>query len=87
MPIVSTVTVSKEILSLKFNRDDTLEVILIVAEDGAQQTQETHVFSSAVVASLLDVMPPDGYTMRQAIILAIYAYLVSSGTVAGEIQA
>lgn len=87
MPIVSTVTISKEILSLKFNRDDTLEVILIAAEDGGQLTQETHMFSPTVVGELLDVQPPLGYTMRQAIVSSIYTKLLDSGKVVGNIVA
>lgn len=87
MPIVSTVAVSKEISSLKFNRDDTLEVTLIATEDSGQTMQETHILSPAVVSSLLDVLPPEGHTVRQAIISAIYTTLVFSGAVVGDIQA
>jgi len=87
MPIVSTVTISKEIYSLKFNRDGSLEVILIVSDGTDQQTQETHNFTSDILSGILDVAPPAGYTMRQAIISAIYIHLVTSGVVAGEIQA
>lgn len=87
MPIVSTVNISKEISSLKFNRDDTLEVILIVTEEGGQPTQETHMFSPTVVGELLDVQPPPGYTIRQAIISAIYTTLLVSGKVQGTIVA
>lgn len=86
MPIISTVTISKEILSLKFNRDDTLEVILIATEEGGQLTQETHTFSPTVVGELLDVQPPPGYTIRQAIISAIYTTLIASGKVTGTIS-
>ena len=87
MPIVSSVEISKEISSIKFNRDDTLEVILTISEDGVLATQETHTLPAVIVSDLLDSMPPVGYTVRQAVISAIYSTLIASGAVAGEIQA
>ncbi len=85
MPITSTVNVSKEIMSLKFNNNDTLEVVLVASQDGEAVGTEIHNFGPETVAALLDVQPSTGFTMRQAIIYSIYLKLLESGKVVGTI--
>lgn len=74
-------------MSLKFNNNDTLEVLLVVSENGNITNTEIHNFEPEVVSSLLDTQPPGGYTMRQAIISSIYTKLLESGKVSGTISA
>lgn len=73
-------------MSLKFNNNDTLEVVLVASEDGEVTNTEIHNFGPEVVSVLLDVQPPSGYTMRQAIISSIYLKLLESGKVVGTIS-
>lgn len=74
-------------MSLKFNNNDTLEVVLVVSEGGEVTSTEIHNFEPEVVSSLLDTQPPGGYTMRQAIVSSIYTKLLDSGKVQGNIVA
>lgn len=87
MPIVTTVTVSKEISSLLFNANDTLAVTLNATSSDGAVTSAVHVLQADVVVPMLDSPPPAGYTMRQAIIAKVYLALLALGLVEGEITA
>jgi hypothetical protein len=84
MPIVSTVEVSQEIVSLKFFADDTLVVELQRTENGFC-TQQLFTLDSATVRGLLDTAPLEGLTLRQTIVASIYQVLIAQGLVVGEI--
>lgn len=85
MPIVSNTTVSREISSLQFNANDTLIVNLTATRSDGASTTESYTLQPDTVRAMLDVSPPDGYTMRQAIIAKVYIVLLELGLVTGDI--
>lgn len=87
MPINTTVAVSREIKSLLFVNDGSLNVVLVRLENGSPAGEESYRIEPMDAAGLLDVAPTEGLTMRQQIVLSVYQFLVTSGMVEGEISA
>lgn len=87
MPITSTQTVSREIKSLLFVNDGSLNVVLIRFEDGVLVGEDAYRIEPAQAAALLDILPIEGLTIRQQIIYSVYQFLITSGMVAGTIGA
>ena len=87
MPIVSTQSVSKEIKSLLFVNDGSLNVTLLKMEDGQVSGDETYRIEAEDTSTILDVAPTEGLTVRQQIILSVYQYLINKGLVSGAIEA
>lgn len=87
MPIDTTVAVSREIKSLLFVDDGSLNVVLVRFEDGRLAGEEFYRIEPVDAAPLLDVLPAEGLTMRQHIILAVYNFLVDRGMVKGAVSA
>ena len=86
MPINTTQQVSREIKSLLFVNDGSLNVVLVRFEDGSLAGEEAYRIEPEQATALLDVPTIQGMTIRQQIVLSVYAYLIESGVVKGTIQ-
>lgn len=86
MPIVATQTVSREIKSLLFANDGSLNVVLVKFEDSILAGEEAYRIDIEQASTLLDVDTIPGLTVRQQIIASVYQYLIATGMVKGAIQ-
>ena len=83
MPITSTANRSVEISSIQFNVNDTIDVTVITKIDGAVTGTTSYLIPAADVTPVLDSTPTAPVTIRQTLIGAIYAYLITNGLVVG----
>ena len=86
MPIVNTEIVSREIKSMLFVQDGSLNVVLTRSINGVLDGEESYRIEAMDAGTLLDISPTDGLTVRQQIIASVYVYLIQKGLVAGTIQ-
>lgn len=86
MPIDTTIAVSREIKSLLFVDDGSLNVVLSRMEAGKRVGEEHYRIEPLDAAPLLDVLPIEGLTIRQHIVLAVYNFLVDRGLVSGTVS-
>lgn len=87
MPIVATQAVSREIKSLLFANDGSLNVVLTRFEDDVAVGEEAYRIDAEQASGLLDVETVPGITIRQQIIASVYQFLIASSMVKGTIQA
>ena len=86
MPIVATQAVSKEIKSLLFANDGSLNVVLTRFDDDVAVGEEAYRINAEQASELLDVETVPGLTIRQQIVASVYQFLIVSGTVKGVIK-
>lgn len=87
MPINATQEVSREIKSLLFMDDGSLNGVMVKYEDGVQFGEESYRIEAADAAPILDSATVAGLTIRQQIVIAVYEYLITKGLVKGSIAA
>ena len=85
MPIITTQNISKEIKSLLFVDDGSLNVVLNKFEDGVKVGEESYRIDAIDTIEILDITPIEGLTVRQQIIFSIYQYLLTNNLVKGTI--
>jgi hypothetical protein len=86
MPIVTTQSVAREIKSLLFVEDGSLNVVMFRFEDGVKAGEDSYRIEPAQASSILDIEPVPGLTVRQQIILSVYQFMIAAGMVSGVVQ-
>jgi hypothetical protein len=85
MPINENVVISREISSLTFNSDDTVQITLAISENDVVKGSESYIAPSSAVTPVLDAPTDQGQTIRTSLVIAVYTYLVSNGLVPGQV--
>ena len=87
MPItLSNVTITRNLQTLLFAEDGSLNATFVKAENGVPVSTESYRIEAANVStSILDVMPATGVSIRDQIMGSVYTYLVDANLIPGTV--
>ena len=86
MPIIGSDVVTHTISSITFKDDGSVSVSLVKEVGTEQKVEVVFNISMEVVAPLIDIPIPHGFTVREYIIYTVYRYLVDSHQIEGVIS-
>ena len=84
MPVYFTTTISRNISEMLFSQDGSMTVTVSKTEDGVPMgTESFHIDPVTAGATLLDIMPTSGLTIREQMVVSVLNYLITNSLIPG----